>query len=182
MNLELMNGVVFQDHLLTFVNETINNIVVFQRQELCVSIIIILILNCLSNKIIGVLKETQLAATSINPDGSKGLGKRKQEPGQTTSGDKELPKNAKPESSQAEQNAAPEPKVEENPQARDGVGSYDNDGSRIPEGQKNTDLENDNPPSFLAVQREELSISEEDRQKLLSGLRNMYDMLKFKTI
>ena len=114
MNLELINGVMFQDHLLTFVNETINNIVVFQRQELCISIFIILILNCLSHKILRVLKETQLAATSTNPDDSKGSGKRtagEQEPGEATS---EGPrKKAKSKSSQAEQNAAPDPDVEE---------------------------------------------------------------------
>ena len=164
MNLEFINCVMFQDHLLTFVNETINNIVVFQRQELCISIFIILILNCLSHKILGVLKETQLAATSTNPDDSKRPGKL----GETTSGDKESP--------QAEQNVASEPEMEENPQARDGVGlgSYDNDGYRTPEGQGNRvflegnmDLENDSPPSPPAI-------SEEVPQELRDQFDNIF--------
>ena len=52
----------------------------------------------------------------------------------------------------------------------------ENDGCRTPERQGNLDLENNNPPAPPAVQREELSITEENRQEIQRSFRNIDDI------
>ena len=96
-----------------------------------------------------------------DPSPSKGAGKRKKT---TESGDKKSPKKGKLE-----------PHVEKNSDSI-GVGNHDNDGYRTPEEgnrvllEGNTDLGNDSPPSPPGI-------SEEARQEIGRGLRNIHDML-----
>ena len=110
MNLELINCVMFQDHLLTFDN-LIMNAQVF-------GLLFTLFLFCSINQVIKFFKKKEIPLLAKTPEKdsspSKGSKKRKegeQEPGEPTS---EGPrKKAKSKSPQAEQNAAPDPDVEE---------------------------------------------------------------------
>jgi len=55
------------------------------------------------------------------------------------------------------------------------VANHDNDGCRTPERQGNMDLENNNPPAPPAAQREELSVTEADRQRWQSAFRDLHN-------
>ena len=142
MNLELINCVMFQDHLLTFDNLIMNAQVFGLLFTLSIFCFIYQVMGFFKKKEIPLLTKTS-DPTQKDSSPSKGSKKRKEGVGSN----KDNKKNSK--KGKSEPHSA-------------GVDNDVNDGFRTPEPQENMDLENaPNPP---AAERRELSPTEEDRR------------------